>query len=156
MATLVEGDLKAPFLIATTPRCWGRCYSIPWIAPLYPWSLLYGAKQGSIKYHFWVFGMTQPGIEPWSPGALVNTLLIRPMASRLQHRFQEKLWQPSSMKTAMWLYSWLTVFDCFFSFVKPPMASALSTNIGSHFPFKGISKTSDANCLVIATRQAMK
>ena len=24
--------------------------------------------------------MTQPGIEPWSPGPLANTLLIRPMA----------------------------------------------------------------------------
>ena len=29
---------------------------------------------------FWVFGMTRPGIELWSPGPLVNTLLIRPMA----------------------------------------------------------------------------
>ena len=28
---------------------------------------------------FWVFGMTQPGIEPWSPEPLANTLLIRPM-----------------------------------------------------------------------------
>ena len=34
--TLVEGDSKAPFSIATTPRCRGACYSIPWIAPLYP------------------------------------------------------------------------------------------------------------------------
>ena len=24
--------------------------------------------------------MTRPGIEPWSPGPLANTLLIRPMA----------------------------------------------------------------------------
>ena len=32
---IVEGDLKAPFSIATTPRCRGRCYSFPWIAPLY-------------------------------------------------------------------------------------------------------------------------
>ena len=30
-------------------------------------------KQDSIKYH-----MTQLGIEPWSPGPLANTLLIRP------------------------------------------------------------------------------
>ena len=28
---------------------------------------------------FWVFGMTRPGIEPQSPGPLVNTLLIRPI-----------------------------------------------------------------------------
>ena len=31
------------------------------------------AKQGGIKYHFKVFGMTRPGIEPRSPGPLANT-----------------------------------------------------------------------------------
>ena len=30
-ATVVEDDSKAPFLIATTPMCRGRPYSIPWI-----------------------------------------------------------------------------------------------------------------------------
>ena len=25
-------------------------------------------NQGGIKYHFWVFGMTRPGIEPGLPG----------------------------------------------------------------------------------------
>ena len=33
---IVEGDPKAPFSIATTPRYWGGRYSIPWIALLYP------------------------------------------------------------------------------------------------------------------------
>ena len=37
------------------------------------------AKQGAIKYIFWVFGMTRPGIEPRSPGPLANTLLFRTM-----------------------------------------------------------------------------
>ena len=79
LATLVDGDPKAPFSIATTPRCREGSYSIPWISPLYPWSTPYNAvKQGSIKYHFWVFGMTLAGIEPRSPGSLLNTLLIRP------------------------------------------------------------------------------
>ena len=36
LATVVEGDQKAPFSIATTPRCRGGRYSFPWIAPLYP------------------------------------------------------------------------------------------------------------------------
>ena len=36
-------------------------------------------KQGGIKYHFGVFGMTQPGIEFRSAGPLTNTLLIRPI-----------------------------------------------------------------------------
>ena len=35
LATLVEGDPKAPFLIATL-TCRGGRYSIPWIASLYP------------------------------------------------------------------------------------------------------------------------
>ena len=36
LATVVEGDQKAPFSTATTPRCKGGRYSFPWIAPLYP------------------------------------------------------------------------------------------------------------------------
>ena len=54
MATVVEGDPKAPFSIATTPRCRGGCYSFPWIAPLYlvPYFIMLSVKQGSIKYPF--------------------------------------------------------------------------------------------------------
>ena len=44
MATLVNGDLKAPFSIATIPKCTEARYSFPWIAPLYPWSLPYSAE----------------------------------------------------------------------------------------------------------------
>ena len=44
LATIVEGDLKAPFSIATTCRSRGGRYSFPWIAPLYPWSLPYNAE----------------------------------------------------------------------------------------------------------------
>ena len=36
LATLVEGYQKAPFSIATTPRCTRGRYSLSWIAPLYP------------------------------------------------------------------------------------------------------------------------
>ena len=37
-------------------------------------------KQGGINNHFWVFGMTWPGIELWSPEPLANTLLISQLA----------------------------------------------------------------------------
>ena len=36
-------------------------------------------KQGGIKNHFWVFGMTQHGIEPRSSKTLANTLTIMPI-----------------------------------------------------------------------------
>ena len=42
--TLVEVDPKAPFSIATTQMCRGVCYSIPWIAWLYSWSLPYNTE----------------------------------------------------------------------------------------------------------------
>ena len=81
LATFVAGDLKAPFSIATTSRCRDRRYSIPRIASLCPWYLPYNAvlSKAASSTIFWVFGMTLPGIEPWSPGPLANTLLIRPM-----------------------------------------------------------------------------
>ena len=52
--TLVEGNPKAPFSIATTSMCRGGRYSFPWIAPLNldPYLLMLSVKQGSIKYHF--------------------------------------------------------------------------------------------------------
>ena len=73
MVTVVEGDKKAPFSIATTPRCRGGRNSFLWGAPLYTrcvpcWEL---SKELSSTI-FKVFGMVQPGIEPRSPGPLVN------------------------------------------------------------------------------------
>ena len=44
LATVVEFDPKAFFLIATTSRYRGGRNSIPWIAPLYPWSVPYNAE----------------------------------------------------------------------------------------------------------------
>ena len=37
-------------------------------------------KQGGIKYHFWVFGMTWAKIETQSPGPFMNTQLIKLIA----------------------------------------------------------------------------
>ena len=44
LATIVEGDQKAPFSIATTTMCRGGHYSFPWIAPLYSWYVPYIAE----------------------------------------------------------------------------------------------------------------
>ena len=44
LVTIVKGDQKAPFSIATTLRCRGECYSFPWIAPLYPRYIPYIAE----------------------------------------------------------------------------------------------------------------
>ena len=41
LAIVVEGDQRANFSIATTPRCREGRYSFPWIAPLYPWYVPY-------------------------------------------------------------------------------------------------------------------
>ena len=41
--------------------------------------MILSVKQGDIEYHFWVFGMIQPGIELRSPGPLVHTLTNMPM-----------------------------------------------------------------------------
>ena len=42
--TVDGGEPKASFSIATTLKCGRRCYSFPWIAPLYPWSIPYNAE----------------------------------------------------------------------------------------------------------------
>ena len=55
LVTVDEGDPKALFSIATTPRC--RCgrFSFPWIAPTLPldtYLIILCIKQRGIKYHF--------------------------------------------------------------------------------------------------------
>ena len=46
-ATVVKGDPKALFTIATTPRCSGGRYTFPWIAPitLDPYLIMLSVKQ---------------------------------------------------------------------------------------------------------------
>ena len=82
LATLLEVNTKAPFSIVTTPRCRGGCYSFCGLLnfTLDPYLIILSVKKAASSTIFWVFGMTRPGIESWSPGPLVNTLLIRPMA----------------------------------------------------------------------------
>ena len=74
MATPVKSDPLAPFSLrwrgGTTPFP-GLFHFI-----LDPYLIMLSVKQGGIKNHFfWVFGMTQPGIEPHSPRPLANTRL---------------------------------------------------------------------------------
>ena len=53
-ATVVEGIQKAPFSIATTPRCSGGRYSFPGLLhfTLDNYLILPSVKQAGIKYHF--------------------------------------------------------------------------------------------------------
>ena len=66
LVSVVEGDLKVSFSIATTLRCRGGCYSFPWIAPLTLdlYLIMLSVKQWGIRYHFFFFCMTRPEIDP--------------------------------------------------------------------------------------------
>ena len=64
LATVEEVDPKAPFSMATTPRCWDGRYSFPWIVQLYRWNVPYNVKQRGIKHPFWVFDMN-PGLSDY-------------------------------------------------------------------------------------------
>ena len=44
-----------------------------------PYLIILSVKQGGIKYHFLVFSMTRPGIEPRSAVPLANTQTIMPI-----------------------------------------------------------------------------
>ena len=77
LATIVEGNQKAPFSIAITQKVKGRalllsldCSTLPLICTLYCWVL---SKEVSSTI-FIVFGMMQTGIETRSPRPLANTL----------------------------------------------------------------------------------
>ena len=64
--------------LAITSGCMEKCYSFPWIAPLYPWSVPSNAEcKGGIKCYFWVFGMTRTEIELWPSRPLAKTLICQ-------------------------------------------------------------------------------
>ena len=50
LATVVEGDQKVPFSIATTPRRGGGRYSFSWIAPLYSCYVPYIARRYQVPF----------------------------------------------------------------------------------------------------------
>ena len=81
LVTVVYGDPKAPFLIATTVRC--REGANPCLRLLHftldPYLIMLSVMKGDINYNFWVFGMTRPRIELRSPRPLANALTIRLM-----------------------------------------------------------------------------
>ena len=53
-ATIVEGDTKAPFSIATTPSCKESATPFPGLLDfnLDPYLIMLSVKQGGIEYHF--------------------------------------------------------------------------------------------------------
>ena len=129
LATVVEGDQKAHFSIATTLRCWGRHYwtTLPLIHTLYCWVL----SKEALSTIFKVFGMTWPGIEPRSPGPLANTLPIWQMSLKkllftiwrtsLNKRFSLKLLEgnrlhPTPEETTSKFFCLFLLFFFFFFF----------------------------------------
>ena len=66
MAYVVQGNLKATFSIATTPKRRGGATPFPGLFhfTLDPYLIMMSINQGDIKYHFISLCMTRPGIEP--------------------------------------------------------------------------------------------
>ena len=65
--TLVEGDPKVAFSIATPPRCRRERYSISRIAPLYldPHLIVLSAEQDGLQYHF--LSLCYDSTWDWTP-----------------------------------------------------------------------------------------
>ena len=82
------GDLRREkskgFLsIVTTPRCRVGCYSFPWIAPLYPWSVPYNAECYARRHQVAFFESSvwlDLGLNPGLPDHWRTLLTTMPMA----------------------------------------------------------------------------
>ena len=98
MATVVESDPKVT-VVESDPKA---PFSFLWIASLYPYLIILSTKQGRIKYHFWVFCMTRPGIEPRSPMPLVNTLTNMP---KYQFKNKFRIISPYLLSSIIKLYN---------------------------------------------------
>ena len=103
MAIIAEGDPKAPFSIATTPRCRGVATPFPVLIHFTLDPYLIMLSEGGIKYYFLVFVITRPGIELRSPGP------IRPIIGMIK-----TIWE-SAMKWLSLLLNrifFLKTYDC--------------------------------------------
>ena len=70
LATIVEGDPKTPFSIATTPRCRRGYYTISWVASLYTCSSPYSAECLARRHQV-------PFLSLWYDSTLDWTLVSR-------------------------------------------------------------------------------
>ena len=106
--TVIEGDTKAFFSIANTPRCRGGRYSIFWIVPftLDPYLIMLSVKQGSIKYFFLAFCMTRLGIEPRTISDHSNYYANRPVIIIIFSK-----WLNSSIGPIDWTLTGTTIPD---------------------------------------------
>ena len=90
LVTVVEGNLKATLSIATTPKCKGERYSIPRIAPLYPWSIPYSAeclaKRHQVPFFeslVWLDLRLNPGLpDHWQTTVLMSRVFANGMGDR--------------------------------------------------------------------------
>ena len=110
----------------------------------------------------WVFGMTRPGIEPRSPGSLVNTLLIRPNVKRIEKKLDgnfsrilraimNKSWKQHPKKQQLYShlpptpeniqirrksgYCWRSIAELISNIFQLTPARPLTTNL-THYPSK--------------------
>ena len=67
LATIVEGEPKAPLSIATILNVWGRRYFFPWIAPLYPWTIPCSVEFEARKYQVPFLSFWYDSITDWTP-----------------------------------------------------------------------------------------
>ena len=70
-------------------------------------------KQGSIKYHFWIFGITWPGIELHSTGPLLNTVTKRQLHDKIaiyESSFLRDRTKERWAKDCCWKYLFIPYF----------------------------------------------
>ena len=79
LTTVVQGDHKAPFSIATTLWCRGGCYSFPWIAPLYPWYVPYIVECYASRDNVPFFESLIWRDLGWNPGLLDHWQTLYPL-----------------------------------------------------------------------------
>ena len=65
LATLVGGEPKSLFSIATTPKCRGGCFPGLLHFTLDPYVIMLSVKQGNIKYHF--LSLWYDATKDWTP-----------------------------------------------------------------------------------------
>ena len=99
LVTIVKGDPKAPYSLATTLRCRRGHYSFPWIDQftLDSYLIMLSVKQGFMRYQFFEsLVKLNLGLYPGFLGHWMNTLPSRPMRAEDRYIFMQAWWYQNS------------------------------------------------------------
>ena len=147
LATLVEGVQKAPFPIATTPRCRRGRNSFPWITPLYPWYVPYNAECKARRHQVPFLSLWYDSTSDWTQvsraiGKHANHYANGPVVYMyicIHIYMYIYMCVYMHIYVYMYIYIYIYVYICIYHHHHVTLSARISLTISSHLSLSSIA-----------------